>query len=174
MPSRNGFVCLRKPFPSHWKGLVCLMKPFTSQMKGLVCLMKPFPSQTKGLVCLMKPFTSHMKGLICLMKPLLSHMKGLVCLMKPLPSHMKGFVCLIKHLLSLVNGLPGLAAASRLRWKANWLISERLIELLQKLAHYLEVIADGNEAALLSTGYDLSHIPAHRGAKTEAGGPGQS
>ena len=53
-------------------------------------------------------------------------------------------------------------------------ISEHLIELLQKLAHYLEVIADGNEAVLLSTGYDLSHIPAHRGAKTETGGTGQA
>jgi hypothetical protein len=53
-------------------------------------------------------------------------------------------------------------------------ISESLIALLQKLAHYLEVIADGNEAVLLSTGYDLSHVPAHSRAKTDAGGTGQA
>ena len=53
-------------------------------------------------------------------------------------------------------------------------ISDNLIEQLKKLAHYLEVMADGNEAVLLSTGYDLSHEPVHRKAKPEAGGPGQA
>ena len=62
----------------------------------------------------------------------------------------------------------------RLKIAERKAISEGLIELLQKLAHYLEVIADGNEAVLLSTGYDLSHIPAHSRAKTEAGSTGQA
>ena len=35
-------------------------------------------------------------------------------------------------------------------------------------------IADGNEAALLSTGYALSHEPARSKTKAEAGGPGQA
>jgi len=58
----------------------------------------------------------------------------------------------------------------RLKIAERKAISESLIELLQKLAHYLEVIADGNEAALLSTGYDLSHEPARSKTKAEAGG----
>ena len=79
---------------------------------------------------------------------------------------------------ALVNDYTGAYQAAlnrdRLKIAERNAISERLIELLQKLAHYLEVIADGNEAALLSTGYDLSHIPARSKAKTEAGGPGQA
>ena len=79
---------------------------------------------------------------------------------------------------ALVNDYTGAYQAAlngdRLKIAERNAISDSLIELLQKLAHYLEVIADGNEAALLSTGYDLSHLPAHRAAKTEAGGTGQA
>ena len=53
-------------------------------------------------------------------------------------------------------------------------ISDNLIEQLKKLAHYLELIADGNEAVLLSTGYALSHVPVHSRAKPEAGSPGHA
>ena len=49
--------------------------------------------------------------------------------------------------------------------------SKRLIEKLKKIAHYLEVIADGNEVILLSTGYDLTHEPVHSRTKTEPGTP---
>ena len=47
----------------------------------------------------------------------------------------------------------------RLKIAERKAISDNLIEQLKKVARYLEVIADGNEAALLSTGYDLSHEP---------------
>jgi len=50
-------------------------------------------------------------------------------------------------------------------------ISEELIQQLKKIAHYLEVIADGNEAILISSGYDVSHEPVHGKAKPEAAGP---
>ena len=42
----------------------------------------------------------------------------------------------------------------RLKIAERKAVSENLIEQLKKVAHYLEVIADGNEAALISTGYD--------------------
>ena len=48
-------------------------------------------------------------------------------------------------------------------------ISKTMIERLKKIAHYLEVVADGNEAALISTGYNLSHEPVRTKAKTEQG-----
>jgi hypothetical protein len=51
-------------------------------------------------------------------------------------------------------------------------ISDNLIEQLKKVAHYLEMVADGDEAILIGTGYDLSHEPVHGKAKTDAGGPG--
>ena len=47
--------------------------------------------------------------------------------------------------------------------------SKRLIEKLKKIARYLEVIADGDEAVLLSTGYDLTHEPVHSRPKPEPG-----
>jgi len=62
----------------------------------------------------------------------------------------------------------------RLKIAERKAVSENLIEQLKKVAHYLEVIADGNEAALISTGYDTSHEPVRTKAKTEAGGSGQS
>ena len=46
-------------------------------------------------------------------------------------------------------------------------VSQPMIEKLKKIAHYLEVVADGNEAALISTGYDLSHEPVRTKAKPE-------
>ena len=50
-------------------------------------------------------------------------------------------------------------------------VSKQLIEKLKKVAHYLEVIADGNEVILLSTGYDLTHDPVHSRTKPEPGAP---
>jgi len=50
-------------------------------------------------------------------------------------------------------------------------VSQPLIEKLKKIAHYLEVVADGNEVVLLSTGYDLTHEPVHSRTKTEPGAP---
>ncbi len=49
-------------------------------------------------------------------------------------------------------------------------VSKLMIEHLKKIAHYLDVVADGDEAALISTGYDLSHVPVHTRSKTEPGG----
>ena len=48
-------------------------------------------------------------------------------------------------------------------------VSKRLLDKLKKISHYLEVIADGNEVVLLSTGYDLTHAPVHSRTKTEPG-----
>ena len=61
----------------------------------------------------------------------------------------------------------------RLKIAERKAITENMIEQLKKVAHYLEVIADGNEAALISTGYDLSHEPMRTKAKSEAVGGGQ-
>ena len=49
-------------------------------------------------------------------------------------------------------------------------VSKTMIEELKKIAHYLEVVADGNEAALISTGYDVSHEPVRTKPKADTGG----
>ncbi len=57
----------------------------------------------------------------------------------------------------------------RLKIAERNVISEEMIQQLKKIARYLEVVADGNEAALISSGYDLTHVPVHSKAKTEPG-----
>ena len=81
----------------------------------------------------------------------------------------------LEELERLVNeyGVAYQAALNgdRLKIAERNAISKPMIEQLKKIAHYLEVVADGNEAALISTGYDLSHEPVRSKSKAEPGSP---